>query len=79
MRCIHFKLILSQKLRIPKIQFTNHMKLKKKEDQIVDTSTLFRSGNRAVVVPLIPALGRQKQTARAIQRNPVLKNKKQKN
>jgi hypothetical protein len=31
------KWILVQKLGIPKIQFTNHMKLKKKEDQSVDT------------------------------------------
>jgi hypothetical protein len=29
-------------LRIPKIQFAKHMKLKKKEDQSVDTSILFR-------------------------------------
>jgi hypothetical protein len=27
------KWILAQKLRIPKIQFTDHMKLKKKKDQ----------------------------------------------
>ena len=31
------KWILAQKLRITKIQFTKHMKLKKKEDQSVDT------------------------------------------
>ena len=31
------KWILAQKLRIPKIQFAKHMKLKKKEDQSVDT------------------------------------------
>jgi hypothetical protein len=36
------KWILSQKLTIPKIQFTDHMKLKKKEDQSVDTSVLLR-------------------------------------
>jgi hypothetical protein len=36
------KWILSQKLRIPKIQFTNDMKLKKKEDHSVDTSIHFR-------------------------------------
>jgi hypothetical protein len=36
------KWILAQKLRIPKIQFTNHMKLKKKEDHSVDTSILRR-------------------------------------
>jgi hypothetical protein len=40
------KWILAQKLRIPKIQFTNHMKHKKKEDQSVDTSILLRRGNK---------------------------------
>jgi hypothetical protein len=40
------KWILAQKLRIPKIQFTNDMKLKKKEDQNVDTSILFRRGKQ---------------------------------
>jgi hypothetical protein len=34
------------KLGIPKIKFTNHMKLKKKEDQSVDTSILLRRGNK---------------------------------
>jgi hypothetical protein len=29
-------MILSQKFGIPKIQFTDHMKHKKKEEQIVD-------------------------------------------
>jgi len=32
--------------RIPEIQFTNHMKLKKKEDQSVDASVLLRRGNK---------------------------------
>ena len=40
------KWILSQKLRIPKIQFTNHMKLKKNEDQSVDSLILLRRGNK---------------------------------
>ena len=40
------KWILAQKLRIPKIQFVKHMKLKKKEDQSVDTSILLRRGNK---------------------------------
>ena len=40
------KWILSQKLRIPKIQSAKHMKLKKKEDQSVDTSFLLRMGNK---------------------------------
>ena len=39
------KWILAQKFRIPKIQFTNHMKLKK-EDQSVDTLILLRRGNK---------------------------------
>jgi hypothetical protein len=37
---------ISQKLRIPKIQFAKHMKLKNKEDQSVDTSILLRRGNK---------------------------------
>jgi hypothetical protein len=43
---MHDKWILPQKLRIPKIQFTKHMKLKKKEDQNVDTLVLLRRGNK---------------------------------
>jgi hypothetical protein len=38
-------LILAQKLRIPKIQFAEHKKIKK-EDQRVDTSFLLRIGNK---------------------------------
>jgi hypothetical protein len=37
---------LAQKIRISKIQFAKHMKLKKKEDQNVDTSFLLRMGNK---------------------------------
>ena len=36
------KWILAQKLRIPKVQFAKHMKLKKKEDQSLDTLPLLR-------------------------------------
>jgi septal ring-binding cell division protein DamX len=43
------KWILAQKLRILKIQFTNQMKLKKKEDQSVDTSVLLMKGNKITV------------------------------
>ena len=39
-------MILAQKLRIPKIQFAKHKKIKKKEDQCVDTSFLLRIGNK---------------------------------
>jgi hypothetical protein len=41
-----WKWILAQKLRMPKIQFTNHIKLKQKEDQIVNTLILLRRGNK---------------------------------
>jgi hypothetical protein len=37
---------ISPKLRIPKIQFAKHMKLKKKEGQSMDTSILLRRGNK---------------------------------
>ena len=40
------KWTLTQKLRISKIQFTDHIKLKKKEGQIVDASVLLRRGNK---------------------------------
>jgi hypothetical protein len=40
------KWILAQKLGTAKIQFTNHMKLKKKEDQRVETSILYIRGNK---------------------------------
>jgi hypothetical protein len=37
---------LATKLKIFKIQFTDHMKLKKKEDQRVVASVLFGKGNK---------------------------------
>jgi hypothetical protein len=40
------KWILAQKHRTPKIQFAKHKKIKKREDQGVDTSFLFRIGNK---------------------------------
>jgi hypothetical protein len=40
------KWILAQKLRISKIQFTDHMKLSKKEDQSMDALVLLRRGNK---------------------------------
>jgi hypothetical protein len=38
--------ILAPKLKILKIQFTDHMKLKKKEDQSVDVLVLLRKGSK---------------------------------
>ena len=40
------KWILGKKLRIPTIQLTDHMKLKKKEDQSVDASVILRRVNK---------------------------------
>jgi hypothetical protein len=40
------KQISAQKLRISKVQFAKHTKLKKKEVQSVDTSFLLRMGNK---------------------------------
>jgi hypothetical protein len=40
------KWILAQKPRIPKIQDTKLMKLKKNKDQSVDTLPLLRTGNK---------------------------------
>ena len=40
------KWILAQMFGIPKIQFTDHMKPKKEEDQNVDASVLFRRLNK---------------------------------
>jgi hypothetical protein len=40
------KWILAQKLRISKIQFAKHEKIKKREDQHVDASFLLRIGNK---------------------------------
>jgi hypothetical protein len=38
--------ILAQKLTIPNIQISDHIKLKKKEDQSVDISVLLRRGDK---------------------------------
>jgi hypothetical protein len=38
--------ILAPKLKIPKIQFIDHMKLEKRENQSVDALVLLRRGNK---------------------------------
>jgi hypothetical protein len=43
------KWILVSKFRIPMIQFTEHMKLKKKEDPSVGDSVLFRRRNKILM------------------------------
>jgi hypothetical protein len=40
---------MAQKFGIPKIQFTDHMKFKKRKDQNVDDSVLLRRGNKILM------------------------------
>jgi hypothetical protein len=42
-------LILAQKFGIPKIQFTDYMKLKRKEDQNEEAPDLLRRGNKILM------------------------------
>jgi len=39
---------IRQKLGLPMIQLTDHMKLKRKEDQNMDASALLRRGNKII-------------------------------
>jgi hypothetical protein len=66
------KWILAQKLRIPTIQFTKHMKLKKKEDHSVDTSFLLRMGNKILMEGVTETKFRAEMEGRTIQRLPHL-------
>ena len=66
------KWILAQKLGIPKIQFTDHMKLKKKEDQSVDASVLLRRGNEILTGGNMETKCRVDTEGKAIQRLPHL-------
>jgi hypothetical protein len=66
------KWILAQKLRISKIQFTDHMRLKKKEDQNVDASVLLRKGNKILMgANMVTKCGKETER-KAIQRLPHL-------
>jgi hypothetical protein len=64
------KWLLSQKFGIPKIQFANFMKLKKKEDQSVDTSFLLRMGNKIPMEGVTETKFRAETKGRTIQRLP---------
>jgi hypothetical protein len=70
MICTHDKWVLAQKLRIPKIQFANHMKLKKKEGQSVDTLILLRRGNKIAMEEVTETNFRAETEERTIQRLP---------
>jgi hypothetical protein len=62
------KLIIAQKLRIPKIQFTDHMKLKNKEDQSVGDLVLLRKGNKIFMKTNVETKCRAETEGKAIQR-----------
>ena len=64
------KWILAQKLKIPKIQFTKHMKLKKNEDQSVGTSSLLRIGNKIPMEGVTETKFGAETKGRTIQRLP---------
>ena len=65
-------MILTQKLRIPKIQFIDHMKLKKKEDQSVDASFLLRRENKILKRGSTETMCGAETEAKVIQRLPHL-------
>jgi hypothetical protein len=64
------KCTLAQKLRIPNIQFAKHMKLKKKEDQSVDTSFLLIMGNKIPMEGVTETKFKAETERRTIQRLP---------
>jgi hypothetical protein len=66
------KWILVQKFRIPKIQFTDYMKPKKKKDQSVDASLLLRRVNKIFTGGNTETKCGAKTEGKAIQRLPHL-------
>jgi hypothetical protein len=64
--------ILAHKLRIPKIQFKKHMKLKKKEDLSVNTSILLRRGKKIPMEEVIETKCGAETAGMTIQRLPHL-------
>ena len=61
-----------QKLRISKIQFVKHMKLKKKEDKSGDTLLLLRMGNKMPMDGVTETKSSAETEGRTIQRLPHL-------
>jgi hypothetical protein len=64
------KWILAQKLRIPKKQFAKHMKVKKKEDQRVNTYILLRMVIKILMEGVTEAKFGTEKEGRTIQRLP---------
>jgi hypothetical protein len=68
------KWILTQKFGIPKIQFTDHTKSKKKEKQNVDASVLLRRVNKIFTGGNMETKCGAETEGKAIQRLPYLGN-----
>ena len=66
------KWILAQKFGILKVQFTDHRKLRKKEDQSVGASVLLRRGNKILTGGNMEKKCRSETEGKAIQRLPHL-------
>ena len=66
------KSILAQELGIPKKQFAKYMKLKKKEDQSVDTSIFLRRGNKIIMEGVTETKFEAETDGMTIQRLPHL-------
>jgi hypothetical protein len=64
--------MLAQKLGIPKIQFTKHMKLKKKEDQSVILQSFLEGGTKCPWKELQRQIVEQRLKKITIQRLPHL-------
>ena len=61
------KWTLAKKLRILKIQFTDHMKFKKKEEQSVSALFLLRRGNKILMGVNVETMCRAETEGKAIQ------------
>jgi hypothetical protein len=61
---------ISPETRLPKIQFAKYMKLKKKEDQNVDTYFLLKMGNKIPMEGVTEAMFWVETEERTIQRLP---------
>jgi hypothetical protein len=64
--------VLRQKQRTPKTQFAKHKKIKKREDQWVDTSFLLKIGNKIPMRGVIEKKFGAKTNELTIQRLPHL-------
>jgi hypothetical protein len=61
---------ITKKHRTPKVQFAKHKKIKKREDQWVDTSFLLRIGNKILMKGVTKTKFGAKAKGQTIQRLP---------